>query len=118
MTPNISKLYLIQFEYALDPTYTYYRFLQHQTLFTGGTALERTVGNGSAELALSDGSNVRKTQLLFTAAELNAAGLTAGNVHGLRLDLSDGRVLLQECLKALSLYRFDAVFVEPLLCER
>jgi len=25
---------------------------------------------------------------------------------------------LQECLKALSLYRFDAVFVEPLLRER
>src|SRR5258708_39227826 len=37
---------------------------------------------------------------------------------GLRLDVSGGWVLLQECLKALSLYRFDAVFVEPLLRER
>ena len=75
------------FEYAIDPTFTYYRFLQHQTQITGGTAQESTVGSGSIPLALSDGSRIRKTQMLFTAAELSAAGLSAGDIRGLKIDL-------------------------------
>ncbi len=75
------------FPYATSPTYTYYRYLQHQSQLTG-SAVESTVGNGSTELALTDGSGLRKNQLLFTAAELTAAGLTAGPVSGLKLVLA------------------------------
>ncbi|MEO6039681.1 MAG: LamG-like jellyroll fold domain-containing protein, partial [Saprospiraceae bacterium] len=76
------------FEYSSDPTFTYYRFLQHQTQFTGGTPLERTVGNGSTELAWSTVAGVHKNQFLFTASELSAAGMNAGNIEGLQLALS------------------------------
>lgn len=96
------------FEYAVDPTYTYYRYLQHYPLLAlGDTVLNHTVGYGNTELALSDASGVRKTQLLFTAAELSAAGLTAGNIHGLTLALSQAgselgffKIRLKSTLKA------------------
>ena len=76
------------FEYANNPTFTYYRFLQHQTEFSGGNPVESTVGNGSEDLTLSEGSGLQKSQFLFTAAELTPAGLQAGNIHGLTLALN------------------------------
>ncbi|MEO6758121.1 MAG: LamG domain-containing protein, partial [Saprospiraceae bacterium] len=76
------------FDYSLDPTYTYYRFLQHATQFSGGTPLERTLGTGNTELAWSNIAGVHKSQLLFTAAELTAAGMVSGNIAGLKLALS------------------------------
>ena len=76
------------FPYSIDPTYTYYRYLQHQTDVTSGNYLISTVGSGNTELALADASGLRKTQMLFTAAELNVAGLSAGNIGGLKLELN------------------------------
>lgn len=76
------------YAYTTNPTFTYYRFLQHQTQFTGGNTVEGTIGQGSTALALAPGDNVHKTQILFTAAELSAAGLTAGNIHGIKLVLT------------------------------
>ncbi len=76
------------FEYTFDPTYTYYQYLQHQTQISGGNSIESTVGAGNTELALAGVSGVSKTQLLFTAAELSTAGLSAGDIHGLKLQIS------------------------------
>lgn len=76
------------FDYTTAPTYTYYQFLQHQTSFAGGTAEEHTLGQGTASFPLASAPGSHKTQLFFTAAELHAAGLSAGNIHGLKLALS------------------------------
>jgi hypothetical protein len=76
------------FVFANTPTFTYYRFLQHQSEFNSGTAVESSVGNGSTNLLLSEGAGLQKSQCLFTAAELTAAGLSAGNINGLTLVLS------------------------------
>jgi hypothetical protein len=75
-----------QFAYAAGPTYTYYQFEQHQTAIGSGMPVEATVGSGLAGLDLANGTAARKLQLLFTAAELAAAGVVAGPVHGLRVE--------------------------------
>lgn len=72
------------FEYALQPTFTYYQYDQHQSQLTG-TPLETVLGSGGLDLELAASSPTRKAQFLYSAAELAAAGLSAGEIFGLKL---------------------------------
>lgn len=78
------------FEYSNAPVYTYLQFDQFETTYTG-TITENTaqVGSGEALANLTNNAPVAKTQWLFTADELTNAGLTAGNISGLRLEINN-----------------------------
>ncbi len=80
------------FNYTTIPTYTFFNYKQHQTYYTSTISQSlATIGIGA-----SASNNVLHTQLkngksqfLWTAAELAIAGLTAGNITGLQLDISN-----------------------------
>lgn len=86
--PNFSDT---TFNVSFSPTYTYYDFTQYNVQYTS-TLAETTAVLGSGNLGLAAPFTTSiprtKTQYLWTAAELNSAGLTAGNLTGLRMDVS------------------------------
>jgi hypothetical protein len=73
------------YEYSNSPVYTYYQYNQFETTYSN-TLSENTaeVGLGEALTSLTYGNSVGKTHYLFTASELVAAGLSAGEITGLR----------------------------------
>lgn len=80
-----------QFQLSYTPTYTYYDLDQFDVQYT--SVLSETLATiGSGALASTAPFNATvprtKTQYLWTATELTAAGLTAGDITSLRLDLS------------------------------
>ena len=78
------------FEYSNTPVYTYIQFDQFETTYTN-TITENTaqVGSGEGLANLTNNAPVAKTQWLFTVDELTSAGLTAGNISGLRLEINN-----------------------------
>ncbi|MFT6360375.1 MAG: hypothetical protein ACJAYJ_004613 [Saprospiraceae bacterium] len=76
------------FDYSDAPTYTYYQYNQHETVLTANNTTEATVGNGEIPLPLAGGQEVTRAQFLMTAIELQNGGLTAGDIHALKMDLS------------------------------
>lgn len=78
------------FAYTSEPTYTYFQFEQHDVNYTSVLSeTVATVGTGSEPLVLNPLAPGRQ-QYLFSAAELSAAGLSAGLVQSLRLEVLDG----------------------------
>ncbi|MBK8491246.1 MAG: T9SS type A sorting domain-containing protein [Saprospirales bacterium] len=73
------------FGYTTQPTYTYLQFAQSQVdylnILSETTA---TIGDNTDPFSMENGESVGKYQFLFTASELQAAGLTAGPVTGMR----------------------------------
>ncbi|MEM9920767.1 MAG: LamG-like jellyroll fold domain-containing protein [Bacteroidota bacterium] len=100
------------FEYSNQPTYTYFQFEQVRTTYSSTQSeMLATVGSGTEKIKLFKDANTGKSQYLYTAAELMAAGLSAGNITGLRLNLSEaaGTVrFLRLRLKSTSLEQLDA----------
>ncbi|MBR9920262.1 MAG: T9SS type A sorting domain-containing protein [Bacteroidetes bacterium] len=99
------------FEYVTFPTYTYLQFMQHSVTYTDiineSTA---TIGNGNETLVLDNFAAMGRHQFLYTADELNNAGLGAGPITGLRFSLSfaGGEVsYLRVRLKATSKTELD-----------
>ncbi|MEO1626707.1 MAG: hypothetical protein AAFV25_16250, partial [Bacteroidota bacterium] len=78
------------FEYSSQPTYSYYRYEQRNTRYLS-TEVERLagVGTGNEKLNLFDSPGAGKSRFLYTADELGAAGLVAGNITGLWLNVSE-----------------------------
>ncbi|HMT30463.1 MAG TPA: hypothetical protein PKD91_14405 [Bacteroidia bacterium] len=79
------------FDYTTLPVYAYTQFNQQQVTYNSTISeTTSTVGNGSASVnnPLGASSPVSKTQFLFTAAELSAAGFVADSITGIRLDVS------------------------------
>ena len=79
-----------EFPYVSSPTYTVYQY-QQQEVEVNSVSNESTHSIGSGSSVLSDVISVQaesgKSQYLITAAELQGAGLSAGLIHGLRLNV-------------------------------
>lgn len=79
------------FPYTVTPLWNYNQFIQQDVSYTS-TISETTalVGNGVLQLnaPFSATAPLARTQYLWTAAELTASGLTAGDITGLGLDIS------------------------------
>lgn len=80
------------FPYTSNTVYDYYSFGQNQvTLGSINSENQYSVSPGVASVANLLNGSLRsgRTQLLFTAAELTAAGLTAGNIDALMLNVTN-----------------------------
>ena len=80
------------YNYTTNPTYTYYSYDQQEAIITGTTSeIVGSIGSGNVassipfQTGISDES---KSQFLWTASELTTAGITAGDITGMRFDLS------------------------------
>jgi len=80
------------YPYTTIPTYTYYQYNQ-QAVTYNSTVSESSASIGAAnellEHPFKTAQAVAKTQYLWTAAELLNAGLVAGNVTGIQLNVLD-----------------------------
>jgi Peptide-N-glycosidase F, C terminal/Concanavalin A-like lectin/glucanases superfamily/Secretion system C-terminal sorting domain len=86
----ISNFSGTSFPYTTTPLYNYVQYTQQNVTYLS-TISETTSQSGTGSTGLShpfSSSNIARTQYLWTAAELASAGLTAGNITGLGLDLS------------------------------
>jgi hypothetical protein len=80
------------FYYSTTPLYDYYNYTQTSvTLNSIVSETQYTVGTGTSAVpdVLKADQKSGRTQLLFTAAELNAAGFSAGNIDGLIFNISN-----------------------------
>ena len=71
--------------------YDYYRETQYTIRHTGTTSVSRDTvgkGNGSTDLTFASAEQVGRSQYIWKASELLAAGLTAGNITGIQLDVA------------------------------
>lgn len=94
---RVSNNYLISnftdtiYPYTTVPVWNYYQSIQQNVNYTA-TISETTAlsGNGSLTMNAPFAAQqpLSRTQFLWTAAELTSAGLTAGNITGLGLDVS------------------------------
>lgn len=86
------------YNYTTNPTYTYYQYNQQQVNNTSTISeTSATVGAGanSTQLALHSQIQNGKSFFVWTAAELSAAGLVAGNISSIKLNVSNAGSSLQ-----------------------
>ncbi len=79
------------FDYTTQPTFTYYSYNQQNVVYNSTTSeTTATVGTGTSLLSNPFGtsSKVSKSQYLFTSTELTSAGLTAGDITSIKLDVN------------------------------
>ena len=86
------------YSYSMQPTFTFYEHSQQNVTINSTTS--ETVGTLNAGSAtLNDVMSVQyesgKSQYLLTASELTAAGLTGGDLTGLRLNILGGSSLAE-----------------------
>lgn len=90
---SISNFSGTVFDYSILPTNNYYRSLQPNVAIVNIVSeTQSTVGSGATVIAHAiptTGYN-GKSQYLFTATELSAAGVTSGNLDGLMLNITGG----------------------------
>ncbi len=81
------------YAYSEDPTFTHYQYTHEEAVITS-TISETIGGIGSGSSSLSDVISVQnksgKSQFLITASELSSAGISAGEITGLRLNVLSG----------------------------
>ena len=78
------------FRYSDSPVYTYTQYEQHVTDYSSTISeTEGTVGADELSLPFAPETKVGKGQFYYTATELQAAGLSAGDITGLKLNLTD-----------------------------
>lgn len=81
------------YNYVEDPSYNYYQYRQKnvQINSTDSETLS-TIGAGTLGLShvIDAAQHSGKSQYLYTQAELTAAGLTAGDIDGILLDVTSG----------------------------
>ncbi len=78
-------------EYVSNPTYTYYQSYQYNMVYDNVISEnDYAVGSGSTPMdhTFQTSNATGKAQYLFRASELTSAGMSAGNVDKLRMDLS------------------------------
>ena len=81
------------FNYVATPMNAYYQYIQPNVVVNGTPAdTQSTVGTGSAQTndLIQSGTYNAKRQYLFTASELIAAGVSAGNIDAIALDVASG----------------------------
>ncbi len=80
------------FNYTTLPTHTYYRSTQQEVINTATISeISTTIGTGNSNSIYPFNTQIKnsKSQYLFTATELLAAGFTAGNISGLKLNITN-----------------------------
>lgn len=90
---SISNFSGTTFDYTAQPTYNYHRYLQPNVSITNIiTETQSIVGTGTMALqnVVPTTAYNGKSQYLFTATELLTAGVTAGNLNGLMLNMVSG----------------------------
>ncbi len=81
------------FEYVETPLYDYYQYRQKEVVLNSTTSeTTATVGSGSLSLShpIAADNNSGKSQYLFLASELTSAGLQAGDIDAMLLEVSSG----------------------------
>ena len=73
------------FPYTTQPTFDRVQYLQHETQLVLSNTVQANIGTGVAEMPLAGTLPTGKWQFLYTAAELQAAGLSAGPIEALEL---------------------------------
>lgn len=79
------------FAYTTQPTYTHYQYTQQEVTYDNVISENAyPIGNGMSGLGhpFSTSSTASRAQYLWTAAELSAAGISAGDITSLRMDLN------------------------------
>lgn len=79
------------YNYVTQPTFTYYKYTQHNVVNTATISeTMATVGtsNSTSSSPFNAQQTTSKSQFLWTATELTAAGLTAGNISSIKMMLS------------------------------
>ncbi len=79
------------FDYTTLPVYSYIQYNQQDVTYNSVISeTTATIGSGFTSITHPLGASVpmRRTQFLFTAAELTTAGFVADSITGMRLDLS------------------------------
>lgn len=111
----ISNFSGITYNYTSQPTFTYYQFSQSEVVYNS-TTLENTatVGAGTESLNKPFGASsiTSKTQYLWTATELSAAGLTVGDISGLSMNVlnaNDNTNYLRIKIKQTALTELNAL---------
>lgn len=83
------------YEYTTQPTYTYYQYSQQEVIYNSTTTeTTATIGTGTESLnhPFQTAGKISKTQYLWTATELTAASLIAGDISGLSLNISSANM--------------------------
>lgn len=77
-------------EYVNNPYYNYYQNYQYFINYTTQTDNDFVIGAGTenAMYPFGGSNNNQRTQMLWTAAELTGAGVSAGNIAKLRFDVN------------------------------
>jgi len=79
-----------EFSYTQQPVYNYTQYEQSEVIYNNVlTETTAQVGVDNMPMTLAGTQTVARAQFLFTAAELSAAGLVAGPVTSLRMDVTD-----------------------------
>lgn len=84
----ISNFSGTEFEYSEVPTYSYTDYNQHNATLIGFTSVNAQVGSGAEQITLASQQNTARHQFLYTASELQNAGLQPGAIYGLSLDVN------------------------------
>ena len=80
------------YNYTTQPTYTYYKYNQQSVNYTATTSeTMATVGTGAntSNAPFDTQYMTAKSQFLWTASELSAAGLVAGDISSIKLSISN-----------------------------
>ncbi|MFM2224397.1 MAG: hypothetical protein RJA07_599 [Bacteroidota bacterium] len=80
------------YAYTFQPTYTYYQYTQKNVVHNAIiNEFDTTIGLGNQNLAapFQASKGMAKSQFLWTAAELSAAGIMAGNISSIKLNISN-----------------------------
>lgn len=80
------------FPFTSQQTFTHYDFTQQQVTVNGTTSENAfTIGNGTSAVTSLFRTSLKsgRSQILITAAQLQAAGFTAGNINGLGLNVTN-----------------------------
>jgi concanavalin A-like lectin/glucanase superfamily protein/type IX secretion system substrate protein/peptide-N-glycosidase F-like protein len=86
------------FDYTSNPTHTYYQYDQQQVIYNNTISeTTATIGSGTDMLNHPFGTSgaVSKSQYLWTAGELTTAGLNAGDISSIRLNLNTANTATQ-----------------------
>ena len=86
----ISNLNGTEFNYTRYPTYQIFKTTQHNSTLSGNMLSEGAIGKDNKIIELgSKIPSVSKTQYLYKASELLAAGLNSGNIFNIKLDIGN-----------------------------
>lgn len=100
------------FNYTTQPTFSYIEHPQYATTFSSvNNEEEHSIGLADTEISLPTSTVTNKLQMLFTAAELQDAGLQAGLINRLKLNIDQTTGKLQ--LFKIKMKNIDETELDP-----